>query len=85
VSGTQTQQSLVLVGNTKRDAKTVVARFGSAGRWDGTLGNSVYNLFPDWEYWVETETDASGRLVLGGMAKGMNGDLAIARMTMSPI
>ena len=85
VSGTQTPQGLVLVGNTKGDAKTVVARFSATGRWDGDLGNAIYNLFPDWEYWVETETDASGRLVLGGMAKGMNGDLAIARLKMSPI
>jgi len=85
-SGALTSQGLVLVGNDNRDQqRTVVARFNANGRWDRQLGNASYNLFPDWEYWVETEVDASGRLVLAGTVKDQSGDLAIARLEMSPV
>ena len=85
VSGVNTPQGLVLVGNANKQQRTAVARFTPTGRWDGNLGNATYNLFPDWEYWIETEIDASGRLVLVGSAKGQASDLAIARLKMSPI
>ncbi len=85
VSGTNTPQGLVLVGNANKQQKTVVARFAPNGRWDADLGNAEYNLFPDSEYWIETEIDDSGRLVLAGTVKARGSDLATARLTMSPI
>jgi uncharacterized delta-60 repeat protein len=81
-SGALTDRGLVLVGNAQqRQQQTVIAHFSNTGRWDRQLGNSRYNLFSDWEYWVETEVDASQRLVLAGTVNdSAGGDMAIARM-----
>lgn len=85
-AGVLTADGMVLVGNESVDQKqTVLARFSANGRWDGELGNATYNLFPAWESWVEAELDAAGRLVLAGTVKDQDGDLAIARLKMSPI
>lgn len=79
-AGTLTPQGLVLVGGTQtRQQKTVLARFTPNGRWDRAMGNDVYDLFPDWEYWVEAEVDSRGRVVLVGSAEGRPSDATIAR------
>jgi len=85
-SGALTSQGLVLVGNDSgQQQKTVIARFNAKGGWDRQLGNATYNLFPDWEYWIEAEVDAQERLLLAGTVKDQSGDIAIARMTISPV
>ncbi|MEO8106323.1 MAG: hypothetical protein ABI720_03310 [Actinomycetes bacterium] len=81
-AGALTSQGLVLVGNNgTTTAKTAIARFTLDGLWDRAYGNRTFNLFRDWEYWVEAEVDATGRLVIVGSAKNRTVDAVIARFT----
>ncbi len=81
-SGALTPQGLILVGgNLKKNARTAVARFTLDGQWDRSYGTQMFDLFPEWEYWVETEADASGRIVMVGTARTRTVDAVIARFS----
>ena len=80
-AGTLTPDGLVLVGGTQnKQARTAVARFTLDGHWDQTVGTRWVDLFSGWEYWVEAETDAAGRVVMVGTAKTRTVDAVIARL-----
>jgi hypothetical protein len=81
-AGTLTPDGLVLVGGTQnKQARTAVARFMPDGDWDQIVGTRWVDLFSGWEYWVEAETDAAGRVVMVGTAKTRTVDAVIARFS----